>query len=152
MDLYQLYPNWFLLAATQGWGRTSKLISLKKTKVYKKKCRSDYTQQIALNAPQESFLAFWTQILTYTHRQLGWFVPGTPNNHFLLDVWWNNHFLCKELESSNWTLINGCLGFQVVFILDLFFFASGQRLDLLKVIFPILFRSNTSSPAMSSHG
>ena len=28
--------------------------------------------------------------------------PGTPNNQFLMDVWWNNHFLCKDLESSNW--------------------------------------------------
>ena len=28
--------------------------------------------------------------------------PGTPNNHFLMDVWWNNHFSCKDLESSNW--------------------------------------------------
>ena len=32
----------------------------------------------------------------------GIFIPGTPNNHFKMDVWWNNHFLCKDLESSNW--------------------------------------------------
>ena len=31
-----------------------------------------------------------------------WLPPGTPNNHFLMDVWWNNHFLHKGLESSNW--------------------------------------------------
>ena len=30
------------------------------------------------------------------------YIPGTPNNHFLMDVWWNNHFSCKDLESSNW--------------------------------------------------
>ena len=31
-----------------------------------------------------------------------------------MDVWWNKHFLYKDLESSNWNnhLINGCLGFQ----------------------------------------
>ena len=29
-------------------------------------------------------------------------MPGTPNNHFFWDVWWNNHFLCNCLESSNW--------------------------------------------------
>ena len=29
-------------------------------------------------------------------------LPGTLNNHFLLDVWWNNHFSCNDLESSNW--------------------------------------------------
>ena len=29
-------------------------------------------------------------------------MPGTPNHHFFLDVWWNNHFLSKGLESSNW--------------------------------------------------
>ncbi len=29
-------------------------------------------------------------------------LPGTRNNHFKMDVWWNSHFLCKELESSNW--------------------------------------------------
>lgn len=28
--------------------------------------------------------------------------PGTLNNNFLLDVCWSNHFLCKDLESSNW--------------------------------------------------
>ena len=28
--------------------------------------------------------------------------PGTLNNHCLTDVWWNNHFLCSDLESSNW--------------------------------------------------
>ena len=27
--------------------------------------------------------------------------PGTLNNHFLMDVWWNNHFPSKGLESSN---------------------------------------------------
>ena len=29
-------------------------------------------------------------------------MPGTLNNHFFMDVWWNNHFLCRDLESSNW--------------------------------------------------
>ena len=29
-------------------------------------------------------------------------LPGTLNNHFLIDVWWNNHFLCNDLESSSW--------------------------------------------------
>ena len=28
--------------------------------------------------------------------------PGIPTNQFKVDVWWNNHFLCKDLESSNW--------------------------------------------------
>ena len=28
--------------------------------------------------------------------------PGTLNNHLWMDVWWNNHFLRKDLESSNW--------------------------------------------------
>ena len=28
--------------------------------------------------------------------------PGTPNNHFVMDVWWNHHFLCSDLESSRW--------------------------------------------------
>ena len=28
-------------------------------------------------------------------------VPGTLNNHILMDVWSNNHVLCKDLESSN---------------------------------------------------
>ena len=30
------------------------------------------------------------------------YLPGTPNNQFFMDVWWNNHFLYKGLESSNW--------------------------------------------------
>ncbi len=30
------------------------------------------------------------------------YIPGTPNNHFLMDVLWNNHFPCKDLESSIW--------------------------------------------------
>ena len=34
--------------------------------------------------------------------QKGLRTPGTPNNHFLMDVWWNNRFPCKDLESSNW--------------------------------------------------
>ena len=29
-------------------------------------------------------------------------LPGTLNNHFSMDVWWNNHFLCNDLESSSW--------------------------------------------------
>ena len=29
-------------------------------------------------------------------------VPGTLNNHILMDVWWNNNFLCNDWESSNW--------------------------------------------------
>lgn len=28
-------------------------------------------------------------------------MPGTLNNKFLMDVWLNNHFPCKDLESSN---------------------------------------------------
>ncbi len=29
--------------------------------------------------------------------------PGTSNNQFLMDVWWNNNvFKCNGLESSNW--------------------------------------------------
>ena len=31
-----------------------------------------------------------------------WYLRGTPNNQFKMDVWWNNHFLDKDLESSNW--------------------------------------------------
>ena len=27
---------------------------------------------------------------------------GTLNHHFLVDVWWNNHFLWNDLESSSW--------------------------------------------------
>ena len=48
----------------------------------------------------------------------GWFliieIPGTLNNEFLMDVWWNNGFTSKGLESSNWKTIkkNGCLEFQ----------------------------------------
>ena len=44
------------------------------------------------------------------------YLPGTRNNQFLMDVWWNNHFPSKDLESSNWNnhLINGCFRFQVV--------------------------------------
>ena len=29
------------------------------------------------------------------------YLRGTPKNQFLVDVWWNNHFQCKDLESSN---------------------------------------------------
>ena len=29
-------------------------------------------------------------------------LPGTLNNHFFMDLWWNNRFLCSDLESSNW--------------------------------------------------
>ena len=32
-------------------------------------------------------------------------IPGTLSNHFLLNVWWNNHCSCNDLESSNWTTI-----------------------------------------------
>ena len=28
--------------------------------------------------------------------------PGTPDNHFFMDVWWKHHFLCSDLESSSW--------------------------------------------------
>ena len=30
------------------------------------------------------------------------YIPGTPNNQFKMDVWWNNRFLCNNLESSCW--------------------------------------------------
>ena len=31
------------------------------------------------------------------------FTWNSISNHFLMDVWWNNHhFSCKDLESSNW--------------------------------------------------
>ena len=39
-------------------------------------------------------------ITTFTHIYI--YIPGTPNNQFLMDVWWNNHFPCKDWESSNW--------------------------------------------------
>ena len=29
------------------------------------------------------------------------YIPGTLNNQFLMDVWLNNHFPCKDFESSN---------------------------------------------------
>ena len=29
-------------------------------------------------------------------------VSGRVSNHFLMDVWWNNHFPSKGLKSSNW--------------------------------------------------
>ena len=29
-------------------------------------------------------------------------IPGSLNNNFKMDVWLNDLFLCKELESSNW--------------------------------------------------
>ena len=28
--------------------------------------------------------------------------PGTLNTHFLMEVWWNTHFWCNDLESSSW--------------------------------------------------
>ena len=42
------------------------------------------------------------------------------SNQFKMDVWWNNHFLYKDLESSNWkqSCING-LGSQVYIYPDL---------------------------------
>ena len=42
-------------------------------------------------------------------------LPGTINNHLLVDVWWNNHFLCNDLESSKLKqpFLNGCFRFQV---------------------------------------
>ena len=43
-------------------------------------------------------------------------LPGTPNNQFKMDVWWNNHFLCKD------SFINGCLGFQVHIFNGIFWF------------------------------
>ena len=33
---------------------------------------------------------------------VGPFLPGSLNNHFLIDFCWNNHFLHKDLESSHW--------------------------------------------------
>ncbi len=53
----------------------------------------------------------------YCSKMLKWHmwsvehVPGTPNNHLKMDVWWNNNFLCKDWQSSKWN--NRCLGFQV---------------------------------------
>ncbi len=29
------------------------------------------------------------------------YTPGTLNDQFLMDVWLNNHFPCKDVESSN---------------------------------------------------
>ncbi len=48
--------------------------------------------------------------LLLSHKSIHWvcvdtkplLVPGTPNNQLKMDVWWNNHFLCKDWESSNW--------------------------------------------------
>ena len=37
-----------------------------------------------------------------TPKEQKYNLPGTLNNHFLMDVWWNNHFLCNDLESSSW--------------------------------------------------
>jgi len=41
-------------------------------------------------------------IVMYKWFIVSYDVPGTLNNHFLMDVWWNNHSLCNDLESSNW--------------------------------------------------
>ncbi len=36
---------------------------------------------------------------------------------FVMDVWWKNHFLYKDLESSNWNNhLNRCFRFQVVIL------------------------------------
>ena len=58
------------------------------------------------------------QNLASTERPLPWFIhlPGTPHNHPLngcLVI--SNHFLCKDLESSNWNnhKKTGSLEFQV---------------------------------------
>ena len=43
---------------------------------------------------------------------------GTPHNQSLIDVWWNNHFECKDLESSNWKqpFPVGCFRFQLAIL------------------------------------
>ena len=38
----------------------------------------------------------------YECRLVWTLFPGTLNNQLLMDVWWNNNFLCNDLESSNW--------------------------------------------------
>ena len=40
--------------------------------------------------------------LIWIHKSHTSAEPGTLNNNFFMDVWWNNHFPSKGLESSNW--------------------------------------------------
>ena len=50
------------------------------------------------------WLGFYTSLFTplfYSRNNKNLLVP--LNNHFLMDVWWNNHVLCNDLESSNWS-------------------------------------------------
>ena len=52
----------------------------------------------------------WCFFLGFYHSKSPWkppfgkyiYIPGTLNNQFLMDVWLNNHFPCKDVESSNW--------------------------------------------------
>ena len=44
-------------------------------------------------------------------------IPATPNKHVLMDVWLNNHFASKDLESSNLNNCSGCFRFQALIIL-----------------------------------
>ena len=44
---------------------------------------------------QQLYVFFW--IVSFVS-----YLPGTLNNHFLMGVWWNNHFLCNDMESSSW--------------------------------------------------
>ena len=38
----------------------------------------------------------------YIYTCIWLYIPGTRNNQFKVDVWWQRYFLRKELESSNW--------------------------------------------------
>ena len=41
------------------------------------------------------------------------FLPGTLNNNILMDVLWNNHILCNDLEASNWNNHKQLVGDQL---------------------------------------
>ena len=47
--------------------------------------------------PRAMLKLFYLEVILFIPGNL-----GTPNNQFKLDVWWNNHFLCNDWESSNW--------------------------------------------------
>ncbi len=65
-----------------------------------------YTIHGAYGFPRASI--WWLSLLAKP------FQPGTPNNKFKVDVWWNNDCPCKDLVHHPFetTIKNGCLGYH----------------------------------------
>ena len=69
------------------------------------------------------------------------YIPGTRNKQFKIDVWWNNHFLCKELvhhpietTTNKWMFEVPGINYILDFIVEGFLFGFPTNLWSFRVL------------------